>query len=137
MTRFITTLQSLPRARVVLTVVAAGIFALGSAVVVFGGVAADTDRDGAVSVAFTIARQRGEVAPGVVTAQRSDAAALRASGHEVPAMLSGQLWFVTLRGSFDIGKRPPSGPYADPSNGKGIYSRLEVIVQDGTVVGPA
>ena len=113
---------------------AAGVFVLGSAAVVVGGVAADPDRDAAVSIAFAVARDRGEAAPVVIAAQRSDAASLRSSGHEVPATLSGQVWFVTLRGSFDVGKRPPSGPFADPSYGRGMYSRLEVVVQDGLVM---
>jgi hypothetical protein len=110
-------------------------FVLGSAAVVIGGVAADPDRDAAVSIAFAVARDRGEAAPVVVAAQRSDVASLRSTGHEVPATLSGQVWLVTLRGSFDVGKRPPSGPFADPSYGRGMYSRLEVIVQDGLVMG--
>lgn len=128
----------LPKTRFQLTVyailalVVAGGIALAAAA--GAGQASDPERDAAVALAFEVARDRGSLTPGVVSVERADAAQLRGRT-EVPMHVRGSVWLVTLSGSFDIGMRPPGGPYADPAAGRGIFSRLEVLIQNGRVVG--
>jgi hypothetical protein len=108
---------------------------LGSilAAVAFGAVAlsaGDHDRDIAIAAAVKAAHVRGEPNPVLTSAVPADADSLRVTDDGVPVGLRGQVWVVTLSGTFDPVRPAPDGRFV-----KGLFHRAVFYVQNGRVTG--
>jgi hypothetical protein len=94
----------------------------------------DPERDAVVAKALVVATERGELSARLVSAEKGDAAAARQAGSDVGVTVSGQIWTVTLSGTFDAAQVAPG---ADPASGKGRYHKLVLYFRDGSIVGGA